>query len=615
MNRTGHDIDGGRASDDDSAAVDAAPPLDRSPAGGAPHVDVVTADQLTDLLAQRSDVLVWFTTGWCVPCWELAPHLDAFAVAVRDRLPLVAVDGETETGLLRRYQVAAFPSLLLFHRGVRVWQRAGAHEFSEAEFTDTFVALLDSLHGPDPTSCAAADGGPTPLPPRPARTVLLPDLPARLVECRVSRPGTAAPSRQAGPGPNELPEGGELTVHLTADHRDDPPLDLAVLDAFAPDTIDRLIISKMPVSLRNLEGFPALRRLQALVLQAGSAVDIGPAELAAFPHLVQLDTFSEGADVQLTDVVVNGGWGLPELRRVAPVTDLDASQTIAVGGTEPVSDAEFADRVRTGLVLVEFTVAGAPMCEAIKPVLGKLAENLPGPPVLAVDVRRSHAVTEDHEIAVVPTVLLLRDGHEIWRSAFGDATDAEATLTKTLQAAHRPAHRTRQPAPPRPARTLRPAGAALPYQLALQPPGFGASAVTDIDHGGEVAVPAGWSVFVQIYRSADDKPFDWAALDSFGPDDIDALTYVDENSDGVAAYHAATAATRLTGLRRLEIHSRALAESRSQAMTTLRRLTWLRVLRLSTFDIDELSDASLGALSEALPDTVINDHWSGLSDA
>ncbi|MDX3638079.1 thioredoxin family protein [Streptomyces sp. MB09-02B] len=614
MNRPGHDLGEEQASDADAAPVDAAPPFDRSPAGGAPHVDVVTADQLTDLLAQRSDVLVWFTTGWCVPCWEIAPHLDEFAVAIRDRLPLVAVDGEAEIGLLRRYQVAAFPSLLLFHRGVRVWQRAGAREFSAAEFAGTFVPLLDALHGPDMASDAASDVGPAPSPPRPARTVLLPDLPAGSVECRVSRPGAAAPS-PVGPGPIDLPEGGELTVHLTADHRDNPPLDLTVLDGFAPDTVDRLIISKMPVSLQNLEGFPALRRLQTLVLQAGSALDIGPADLAAFPCLVQLDTFSEGADVHLTDVVVNGGWGLPVLRRIAAVTDLDAPQPIAVGGTEPVTDVEFAERTRTGLVLVEFTVAGAPTCEAIKPVLGKLAEDLPGPPVLAVDVRRSHAVTENHEIAVVPTVLLLRDGHEIWRSAFGDATDAEATLTKALQAAHRPAHRTRQPAPPRPARTLRPAGAALPYQLALQPPGFGASAVTDIDHGGEVAVPAGWSVFVQIYRSADDEPFDWAALESFGPDDIDALTYVDENSDGVAAHQAATAATRLTGLRRLEIHSRALAESPSEAMTTLRRLTWLRVLRLSTFDIDELSDASLGALSEALPDTVINDHWSGLSDA
>ncbi|MEV6380175.1 thioredoxin family protein [Streptomyces sp. NPDC051773] len=606
-------------SDTDAAPVDAAPPLHRPPAGGAPHVDVVTADRLNDLLAQRSDVLVWFTTGWCVPCWEIAPHLDEFAVAIRDRLLLVAVDGETETGLLRRYQVAAFPSLLLFHRGVRVWQRAGAREFSAAEFAGTFVPLLDTLHGPDLANDAAADDGPAPPPPRPARTVLLPDLPAGFVECRVSRPGdAAAPSRQVGPGKNDLPEGGELTVHLTADHRNDPPLDLSVLDGFAPDTVDRLIISKMPVSLQSLEGFPALRRLQTLVLQAGSALDIGPADLAAFPYLVQLDTFSEGADVQLTDVVVNGGWGLPELRGIAPVTDLDAPQPIAVGGTEPVSDTEFADRVRTGLVLVEFTVAGAPMCEAIKPVLGRLAEDLPGLPVLAVDVRRSQAVTENHEIAVVPTLLLLRDGDEIWRSAVGDDTDAETTLTKAtkaLQAAHRPAHRTRQLALPRPARTLRLAGDALPYQLALQPPGFGASAVTDIHHGGEIAVPAGWSVFVQIYRSTDDEPFDWTALDSFGPDDIDALTYVDENSDSVAAYQAATAATRLTGLRRLEIHSRALADSWSEAMTTLRRLTWLRVLRLSTFDIDELSDASLGALSEALPDTVINDYWSGLSDA
>ncbi|MEU1520101.1 thioredoxin family protein [Streptomyces sp. NPDC005811] len=615
MNQTGHDLGEGRVPDADPAPVDAAPPLDRPPAGGAPHVDVVTADQLTDLLAQRSDVLVWFTTGWCVPCWEMAPHLDGFAVAVRDRLLLVAVDGEAETGLLRRYQVAAFPSLLLFHRGVRVWQRAGAREFSAAEFADTFVPLLDALHGPDPANGTAADDGPAPPPPRPARTVLLPDTPAERVECRVSRPGAAAPPQQVGPGPNELPEGGELTVHLTADHRDDPPLDLAVLDGFGPDTIDRLIISKMPVSLRNLEGIPALRRLQTLVLEAGSAVAVGPADLAAFPYLVQLDTFYEGADVQLTDVVVNGGWGLPDLRRIAAVTDQDAPEPIAVGGTEPVTDDAFGERVRTGVVLVEFTVAGAPTCEAIKPVLGKLAEDLPGLPVLAVDVRRSHTVTEDHEIAVVPTLMLLRDGHEIWRSAIDDDTDVERTLTTALQAVHRPARRTRRPALPRPMRTLRPAGEALPYQLALQPPGFGACAVTDIDHGGEVAVPAGWSVFVQIYRSADDEPFDWTVLDSFGPDDIDALTYVDENCDEAATQQAATAATRLTGLSRLEIHSRALAGSWDEAMTTLRRSTWLRVLRLSTFDSDELSDVALGSLSEALPDTVINDYWSGLSDA
>jgi thioredoxin 1 len=77
-------------------------------------------------LASPVPVLVDFATAWCPPCRVIAPHVEAIALKYGDRLRVGKIDGDGNPEVAARYDVRAFPTLMVFKGGQVVGQIVGA---------------------------------------------------------------------------------------------------------------------------------------------------------------------------------------------------------------------------------------------------------------------------------------------------------------------------------------------------------------------------------------------------------------------------------------------------------------------------------------------------------
>lgn len=94
----------------------------------------VGPDELDELLAGDLPVLADFWAAWCGPCLTMAPHVEAVAERMADRLVVARVDTEAHPQLSERYRVQGIPTLLLFSDGKVIDEIVGALPAHELEF-------------------------------------------------------------------------------------------------------------------------------------------------------------------------------------------------------------------------------------------------------------------------------------------------------------------------------------------------------------------------------------------------------------------------------------------------------------------------------------------------
>lgn len=92
----------------------------------------------TDVLQANLPVLVDFWAEWCGPCKMIAPILDKIAGTYADKLKVVKLNVDENTGIPAKYGIRGIPTLMLFKNGQVQATKVGA--LSESQLT----AFLDS---------------------------------------------------------------------------------------------------------------------------------------------------------------------------------------------------------------------------------------------------------------------------------------------------------------------------------------------------------------------------------------------------------------------------------------------------------------------------------------
>lgn len=92
---------------------------------------LTAAEFEAQVLQSEQPVLVDFGAGWCGPCRQIAPEVDAVAEQYAGRARVFTVDVDKEPDLAARYGVQGLPTLLVFKGGRPVSQIVGLAPRSE----------------------------------------------------------------------------------------------------------------------------------------------------------------------------------------------------------------------------------------------------------------------------------------------------------------------------------------------------------------------------------------------------------------------------------------------------------------------------------------------------
>ena len=79
-----------------------------------------------DVLKSNTPVLVDFWAEWCGPCKLIAPHLEAVASELGDKVQVVKVNIDENPLTPTRYGVRGIPTLMIFKNGEVAATKVGA---------------------------------------------------------------------------------------------------------------------------------------------------------------------------------------------------------------------------------------------------------------------------------------------------------------------------------------------------------------------------------------------------------------------------------------------------------------------------------------------------------
>ena len=79
-----------------------------------------------DVLKSSTPVLVDFWAEWCGPCKLIAPHLEAVASELGDKLQVIKVNIDENPLTPTRYGVRGIPTLMIFKNGEVAATKVGA---------------------------------------------------------------------------------------------------------------------------------------------------------------------------------------------------------------------------------------------------------------------------------------------------------------------------------------------------------------------------------------------------------------------------------------------------------------------------------------------------------
>ena len=89
------------------------------------------SSDFNNLIASERLILIDFYAAWCGACGAMDHTLDRVALSLSDIVTLVRIDttNRASIDLVRRFNIVALPTLILFHRGEVLWRECGIISF------------------------------------------------------------------------------------------------------------------------------------------------------------------------------------------------------------------------------------------------------------------------------------------------------------------------------------------------------------------------------------------------------------------------------------------------------------------------------------------------------
>lgn len=77
--------------------------------------------------------LVDFFATWCGPCRMMHPVIDRFKKEMNGRVDVykIDVDDREMHDVVKRYNIASVPTLMIFRRGETLWRRSGMMSYDD----------------------------------------------------------------------------------------------------------------------------------------------------------------------------------------------------------------------------------------------------------------------------------------------------------------------------------------------------------------------------------------------------------------------------------------------------------------------------------------------------
>ncbi len=78
-----------------------------------------------------------------------------------------------------------------------------------------------------------------------------------------------------------------------------------------------------------------------------------------------------------------------------------------------VTDKEFADKTKDGVVVVDFWAAWCAPCHALSSILEEVEKEAEGVTVLKLNVDENQKTAQEHRVTAIPTVKIFKDGEVV----------------------------------------------------------------------------------------------------------------------------------------------------------------------------------------------------------
>lgn len=85
----------------------------------------IKKQSFSELIKDKTPVLVDFYADWCGPCKMMTPIIKEFKKKVGDRINVIKVDVDRNTAVAAKYNIRGVPTLILFKNGKILWRQSG----------------------------------------------------------------------------------------------------------------------------------------------------------------------------------------------------------------------------------------------------------------------------------------------------------------------------------------------------------------------------------------------------------------------------------------------------------------------------------------------------------